>query len=91
VRSFRCSSNENYAQLDLEVKAMADRPLLRIVRGSPDDAEIAALTAVVAGLASGGAPEEPANPPSRWADKAALVGAPLRPGPGAWRASALPR
>jgi hypothetical protein len=67
-------------------------PLLRVVRGDPDDAELAALTAVVAGLASGRAPAEgPTGPPSRWADRSALVRAPLRPGPGAWRASALPR
>ncbi len=71
---------------------MSERPLLRIVRGNPDDTEIAALTAVVAGLAGDGSPaEKPANPPSRWADRSALVRAPLRPGPGAWRASALPR
>lgn len=68
------------------------RPLLRVVRGNPDDAELAALTAVVAGLASSAQPEPPAPPaPSRWADRAALVRAPLHPGPGAWRASALPR
>ncbi|MFF5990346.1 acyl-CoA carboxylase subunit epsilon [Prauserella flavalba] len=67
------------------------RPLLRVVRGNPDDAEIAALTAVLAGLASASTepPEQPAR--SRWADRAALVRAPLRPGQGAWRASALPR
>ncbi|MBK1788836.1 acyl-CoA carboxylase subunit epsilon [Prauserella sp. ASG 168] len=64
---------------------------LRVVRGNPDDAELAALTVVLAGLGSGEEPQ--AEPPvrSRWADRAALVRAPLRPGQGAWRASALPR
>ncbi|MQA08575.1 MAG: acyl-CoA carboxylase subunit epsilon [Pseudonocardiaceae bacterium] len=69
------------------------RPALRVVRGSPDDAELAALTVVVAGLVSGGAgqPEENDEPRrSRWADRATLVRQPLRPGPGAWKASGLP-
>ncbi|WP_033293234.1 acyl-CoA carboxylase subunit epsilon [Amycolatopsis jejuensis] len=70
---------------------MTDTPLLRVVRGNPDDAELAALTAVVAAAAA--AP--PAAPPSRrtswWIDRAASVRAPLAPGDGAWRASAFPR
>jgi hypothetical protein len=64
------------------------KPLLRIVRGEPDDAELAALTAVVLGVRSTAAPE-PAQR-SRWADRAALVRRPLPVGPGAWRASGLP-
>ncbi|PXY32826.1 acyl-CoA carboxylase subunit epsilon [Prauserella muralis] len=72
--------------------AAGSPPLLRVLRGNPDDAELAALTAVVAGLASAERPEPPAPPiASRWADRAALLRAPLHPGPGAWRASALPR
>lgn len=67
------------------------RPLLRVVRGTPDDAELAALTAVVAALAAGDSPEPAPRPRSRWADRAALVRAPLPVGPGAWRASGLPR
>lgn len=71
---------------------MTEQPLLRIVRGDPDDAELAALTAVVAAAASvprGG----PAEPPRRswWLDRTALLRCPVRPGEGAWRASALPR
>ncbi|SFQ21498.1 Acyl-CoA carboxylase epsilon subunit [Amycolatopsis arida] len=67
------------------------RPLLRVVRGAPEETELAALTAVVAAAAS--AVPEPAAPVarSRWADRAALVRAPLHPGPAAWRASADPR
>lgn len=67
------------------------RPLLRVVRGNPDDAELAALTAVVAGIAASGGspPEQPRR--SHWANRAALVRRPLHPGPGAWKASALPQ
>ena len=66
------------------------RPFLRIVRGNPDDEEVAALTAVIAALAS--APAEPATPrrTSAWADRARLLRMPPYPGDGAWRASALP-
>jgi hypothetical protein len=64
------------------------RPILRVVRGNPDDAELAAVTAVVAALASQSAPpaEEPHR--SRWADRATLLRGPHRASPGAWQASA---
>lgn len=65
------------------------RALFRVVRGVPDDAELAALTAVLATAASEPAPEKPAGR-SRWADPAARRRQPLRPGPGAWRSSGLP-
>lgn len=68
-----------------------ERPLLRVVRGNPDDAELAALTAVVAGLASGGGAAEPAQRRSLWGDPAASMPRIGQPGPGAWRASTLPR
>jgi len=65
----------------------APRPVLRIVRGEPSDAELAALLAVVA--ARSAAPAEPTpDVPSAWRDRAALLRRPLHPGPGAWRASA---
>jgi hypothetical protein len=69
--------------------AAPDRPLLRVVRGTPDDAELVALTAVVLSLSAG--EEAPPPPPSLWRDRAALLRAPLAAGPGAWRSSALPR
>jgi hypothetical protein len=70
----------------------ATRPLLRVVRGTPDDAELAALTAVLAAATAGPGTGTPApRPPrSRWADRAALLGCPPHHGPGAWRASGLP-
>lgn len=68
------------------------RPVLRVVRGNPDDTELAALTTVLAAAASGGtASQEPRPRRSLWADRAAMLRMPPRPGPGAWRASALPR
>jgi acyl-CoA carboxylase epsilon subunit len=67
-----------------------DRPLLQVVRGTPDDDELAALTAVVAGLVSTAPRSTRPAPRSRWADRSALVRQPLPSGPGAWRASGLP-
>jgi hypothetical protein len=63
--------------------------LLRIVKGDATPEEIAALVVV---LASAGAPAPAApRPRSAWADPARRLHAPLPPGPGAWRASGLPR
>jgi hypothetical protein len=69
----------------------ATPPLLRIVRGNPDDEELAALTVVIAAVAS--APAGGPGPPRRswWSDKAIAVRQPVHPGEGAWRASSLPR
>jgi Acyl-CoA carboxylase epsilon subunit len=64
------------------------RPLLRVVRGNPSPEELAALIAVVS--ARGAAVEEP-PPPARSLWAAPSLRQPLHPGPGAWRASALPR
>lgn len=72
----------------------ATPPVLRVVRGAPDQAEIAALTAALAVVPPATAPTPPA-PMSMWADRSAALrhpagGRPLHPGPHAWRASALP-
>lgn len=61
---------------------------LRVVRGNPSDEELAALVAVVTSLRAG-TDEEPAR--SAWSDRRALLRAPITHGPGAWRASGLPR
>ena len=66
---------------------MTERPLLRVVRGDPTPEELAALVTVLS------ARPAPAAPPVRrsvWGNPARRVRRPLRPGPGAWRASALP-
>ncbi|QKG25048.1 acyl-CoA carboxylase subunit epsilon [Actinomadura verrucosospora] len=76
-----------------------DKPFLQVVRGDPSPEEVAALVAVLtararaAAAARDGAGEAR---PSRWADRTRLVRATvsggLAPrGPGAWRASGLPR
>ncbi|RKT87563.1 Acyl-CoA carboxylase epsilon subunit [Saccharopolyspora antimicrobica] len=80
-----------------DADAVPERPVLRIVRGDPDEVELAALTAALTGLAAAKAAsaEPQPEPMSRWGDPAAAVRhpagrRPLRPGPHAWRASALP-
>jgi hypothetical protein len=68
------------------------RALFRVVRGEPSDAELAALTAVLAAAtASGGGGEAPARPADRWSDPAARLRTPLVPGPGAWQRTYWPR
>ena len=66
------------------------RALFRVVRGTPTDAELAALTVVLAAAAAP-APEPAAPAPSAWADPAARMRRVLRPGPEAWRTSTWPR
>jgi hypothetical protein len=67
--------------------------VLRIVRGEPDDAELAALTVVLvaasAATAAGEAPVRAAR--SVWVDRAAALRRPIYPGPDAWRTSTWPR
>ena len=69
----------------------ATRPLLRVVRGTPDDKELVALTAVVLGVASAPRSEPARSQPSAWADRASALRRTLPHGPGAWRASGLSR
>ncbi|GAA1355456.1 acyl-CoA carboxylase epsilon subunit [Saccharothrix algeriensis] len=70
---------------------MTAEPFLEVVRGAPDDVELAALTAVVAALAAAGAPAGQRPRRSAWADRARPAPAGLPHGPDAWRWSALPR
>jgi hypothetical protein len=66
------------------------RPALTVVRGDASPEELAALVAVLAARGSGeAAPEEPARP--RWGAPGTGLRRPVQPGPGAWRASALPQ
>ncbi len=65
-----------------------EAPLFTVTKGQPDDAELAALTAVVLALASADEGEPGVEPGSRyWMRREALN---LRPraGVGAWRRSA---
>ncbi|MFS8096540.1 acyl-CoA carboxylase subunit epsilon [Lentzea alba] len=70
--------------------APEERPLLRVVKGTPDDHQLAALTAVIAGLAAAAPVEDKPGQRSEWANPARRVRRPLQPGPGAWRASGFP-
>ncbi len=69
---------------------MSDAPLFRVVKGTPTDDELAALVVVLTAKAAG--ERAPSGPPrSAWASYWTRRRAPLTPGTGAWRASALPR
>jgi Acyl-CoA carboxylase epsilon subunit len=70
---------------------------LEVVAGHPSADELAALTvALAAALAAGDRRAGPGEAGRRggassvWADRAAMVNAPLMPGPDAWRRSARP-
>ncbi len=68
------------------------RALFRVVRGAPTDAELAALTVVLAAVAAPAAPAAPHRAArSVWNDPAARLRRPLSVGPGAWHASTWPR
>ncbi|MGH3753015.1 MAG: acyl-CoA carboxylase subunit epsilon [Pseudonocardiaceae bacterium] len=60
------------------------------VRGEPSDEELAALIAVLAGLASAAAAGPP-TPHSAWSDPAHRLRSPLHPTPGAPRCCRRPR
>jgi hypothetical protein len=66
-----------------------EAPRLRIVNPDATPEEIAALTAVIAAM---GAPAPaPARPRTLWASRQRRTRPALRSGPGAWRASGMPR
>lgn len=69
----------------------AGPPLFRVVRGEPTPEELAALVTVVVARAAAAAPPTRMERPVGWAAYWRQVRAPLRPGPGAWRSSGLPR
>ncbi|WP_370966681.1 acyl-CoA carboxylase subunit epsilon [Amycolatopsis sp. cg9] len=62
---------------------------LRVVRGTPDDAELAALVTALTVLAAGSRPEPAGEAVAGW--RARGAGEPLVRRPGAWRLSGLPR
>ncbi len=71
--------------------APVERPVLRVVRGDATAEELAAVVALLAARAAAVPPPAPPAPRSSWGDPVLQLRAPLLPGPGAWRASALPR
>ena len=66
------------------------RPALFSVKGDASPEEVAALFAVLQGVAATAAPPA-ARPRSAWSAPQRRVRTPLASGPGAWRVSALPR
>jgi len=70
---------------------LAGEPVLRIVAGQPTAEETAAVVVVLSALASQPAAASPAPARSQWAARSRLLREPVSPGPGGWRASALPR
>jgi hypothetical protein len=71
--------------------AAASGPALRIVAGQPTAEETAAVVVVLSALASQQPQAPPAPARSQWASRSRLLREPVSPGPGGWRASALPR
>jgi hypothetical protein len=70
-------------------ETVSEQPLLRVVRGNPDDTELAVLTAVVAAIASTPVQADEPVASSRWGAPQVRQPQqhPLHPGPGAWRYS----
>ncbi|WP_406033945.1 acyl-CoA carboxylase subunit epsilon [Nocardioides sp. NBC_00163] len=62
------------------------KPLLKVIDHNATPEEVAAIVAVFAALGSAEPPKK--KPRSLWATP--QLRTPLHPGPGAWRASALP-
>jgi hypothetical protein len=75
----------------MEASPAERRAAFRVVRGEPSDAELAALTVVLAAPASQASAPAPPAGRDRWSDPAARFRTPLHPGPGAWRWSTWPR
>ena len=76
----------------MSVAGSAPEPVITVLRGAPDPVELAVVLAVL--LAPRTVPGHPAaagpGPSPRWADRSRSLTAMPRPGPAAWRASALP-
>jgi Acyl-CoA carboxylase epsilon subunit len=64
-------------------------PVFSVVRGRPTADELAALLVVLASRPAPRAARRSSR--SLWSSPGQLLGAPVFPGPGAWRASGLPR
>ncbi|MCZ3387748.1 MAG: acyl-CoA carboxylase subunit epsilon [Actinomycetia bacterium] len=72
-------------------ETVGNTPLLRVVCGSPEPDELAALLAVLAARSSNGGTGATSKKRSLWAARSRQVRTSLGPGSGAWRASTLPR
>jgi hypothetical protein len=75
-----------------DTEPAGESPVVTVTRGRPAPAELAAVLTVLLAIrtAAGHSPAAESGPSAQWADRSrSLAGIP-RPGPGAWRASALP-
>jgi hypothetical protein len=74
--------------VEVKLRHMDDEPLFRVIRGTPTAHELAALVGALftRTLPAPSAPQVV----SRWA-RSGRPNVAGRPGPGAWRSSALPR
>ena len=70
-------------------RSASHAPKLEIVNPDATEEEIAAIVAVLSALQA--PTSTPGKPRSTWASYARRVRPPLHQGPGAWRASGLPR
>ncbi len=75
---------------DKTEEATPQQPLLRVVNPDATPEEIAALVAVFAAVGAGGEAAPERRTPE-WSAPRRLHRTPQFPGPGGWRASALPR
>ena len=69
--------------------APTDKPVLRVVNPDATPEEVAAIVAVLSAV--GGGDVATPRPRSEWAHPRRLVRQTFPHGPGAWRASGLPR
>ncbi|HET8717731.1 MAG TPA: acyl-CoA carboxylase subunit epsilon [Nocardioidaceae bacterium] len=77
-----------------EAGAPEERPALRVVRGDPSAEELAALTVVlhaVSAASASAAASQTDRPRSQWSAPRRRLRTTFPHGPGAWRASGLPR
>ena len=73
----------------LGARLETNAPFLRVVKGDPTPEELAALVAVLAAVGGAAAPTTRRTP--EWNAPRRLHRVAHHPGPGGWRASALPR
>jgi len=77
-------------------QGVAATPEIRVVHGNPTAEEIAVVTAVLAATVAASASRSSNDRGSDhrrsgWTSRERAIGAPMRPGPGRWRASAFPQ
>jgi hypothetical protein len=67
------------------------RPPLFVIKDDATPEEVAALTAVLQGLAAAGTAAPPATPRSEWSAHHRKLRSVFPSGPGGWRSSGMPR